>query len=138
MDALMPIKQEQVGTRLDDAAADHKADATSRNPSSLARKRAQSRAASARRRRLEKAGGRVYELPQSEALVFGALTVAYPGRTDLANHKVQQTLLTGLVDKHLRRVMDDSTDNELKVDINRLLRDFDNETAKNECPCARL
>ena len=87
--------------------------------------RAQWRAASSRRRRREEAGERVYSLTLNQTLVAGALMACDQGHADLTVHETCEELLADLVDQHLRRLIDESTDLELKVDINRLLRDFD-------------
>ena len=86
--------------------------------------RAQWRLASSRRRQREQAGQRVFHLALPEVLVVGGLMATYPGR-DLANHEVCESLLAGLIERYLLGVMHDCQDEALKVDIGRLLQDFD-------------
>ena len=76
-------------------------------------------------RQREKVGLRLYKIAWKEALVDGALIVLFPSRTDLANHQVRESLLADVVEKYLHRVIDDCSDGDLKVDIQRMLRDFD-------------
>ena len=87
--------------------------------------RAQWRLASSRRRQREGAGERVYRITLKETLVAGALMASHQSHDDLTDHNLCEVLLARLVEKHLPAVINDCADCELRVDIERMLRDFD-------------
>lgn len=113
MTAAARTKEQNAAFALDNSAA-----------AALKRKRERECVRSSRRRKRDAAGVRVYRNPQMELLVVCALMVKYPNRTDLANHEVCEELLAKLNTEHLQTIID-CADGELRVDIKRMLRDFD-------------
>ena len=105
---------------LDDAAL---LDRTQSEPSED--QRAQWRLASSRRRKREGAGERVYRIVLNETLVAGALMASHQSPADLTDHNLCEVLLARLVESYLPSVINDCADGELRVDIQRMLRDFD-------------
>ena len=115
-----PISQARA---LDDATADHNADATTVQPTE--QQRAQWRKASSRRRRREDAGERFYGLSLPEMLVASALTAIRPDLRDrLTDHVLCVQLLRPLVEEALLRVIHDVTDPVLRVDFQFMLKDL--------------